>query len=200
MTPASFKACEITFFSYTHLRGSAGCIDTAHARRWTYARASIWWMIIGLLAKSTIGFGTVSVSGRSLVPNPPTRISALSPGGVPFVATMVSRSFRYVVIDVEYASLVYNESIDRGRQRCYRSLSAASLRLHKGLDVRGKKFEAKTRCDSSECSRRVSKIQFDTASAFIRRPHSDCSCSTSFMPAGMHEASGHQGLGPLQAT
>lgn len=33
-------------------------------------------MIIGLFAKSTIGFGTVNVRGRSLVPYPPTRINA----------------------------------------------------------------------------------------------------------------------------
>ena len=37
---------------------------------------SIWWMIIGLFAKSTIGLGTVNVRGRSLVPYPPTRINA----------------------------------------------------------------------------------------------------------------------------
>lgn len=31
---------------------------------------------MGLLAKSTSGFGTLRVKGRSRVPNPPTRISA----------------------------------------------------------------------------------------------------------------------------
>ena len=36
----------------------------------------IWWMIIGSLAKSTMGLGTVSVSGRRRVPKPPTRIRA----------------------------------------------------------------------------------------------------------------------------
>jgi hypothetical protein len=43
---------------------------TLHARTW------IWWMIIGRLAKSTMGLGTVSVRGRRRVPNPPTRMSA----------------------------------------------------------------------------------------------------------------------------
>ncbi len=37
---------------------------------------SIWCMIMGLFAKSMMGFGTVRVSGRSLVPYPPTRMSA----------------------------------------------------------------------------------------------------------------------------
>ncbi len=52
---------------------------TAHcqAGAWPHtARTSIWWIIIGLFAKSTIGLGTVSVSGRSRVPYPPTRIKA----------------------------------------------------------------------------------------------------------------------------
>lgn len=31
---------------------------------------------MGLFAKSTRGFGTLNVSGRSRVPNPPTRMSA----------------------------------------------------------------------------------------------------------------------------
>lgn len=35
-----------------------------------------WWRIMGLLAKSTRGFGTLKVSGRSLVPKPPTNIKA----------------------------------------------------------------------------------------------------------------------------
>jgi hypothetical protein len=35
-----------------------------------------WCKIMGLLAKSTSGLGTLRVSGRSLVPNPPTRIKA----------------------------------------------------------------------------------------------------------------------------
>ena len=33
-------------------------------------------MIIGRLAKSTMGLGTVSVSGRRRVPKPPTRMRA----------------------------------------------------------------------------------------------------------------------------
>ena len=36
----------------------------------------IWWMIIGRFANSTMGLGTVSVSGRRRVPKPPTRIRA----------------------------------------------------------------------------------------------------------------------------
>src|SRR3989338_10153572 len=35
-------------------------------------------MIIGSLPNSTIGFGWLSVSGRSSVPNPPTKIKAFS--------------------------------------------------------------------------------------------------------------------------
>ena len=36
----------------------------------------IWWMIIGRFANSTMGLGTVSVSGRRRVPKPPTRMRA----------------------------------------------------------------------------------------------------------------------------
>ena len=36
--------------------------------QWLLGRTSIWCMIMGLLAKSTIGLGTVSVSGRKRVP------------------------------------------------------------------------------------------------------------------------------------
>ena len=44
-------------------------------QRWL-PRTSIWCIIIGLFAKSTMGFGTVSVKGLSLVPKPPTNIKA----------------------------------------------------------------------------------------------------------------------------
>ena len=43
------------------------------------ARTSIWWQIIGLLQKSTSGLGQDSVSGRSRVPKPPTRMQARRP-------------------------------------------------------------------------------------------------------------------------
>lgn len=39
-------------------------------------KVGTWCKIIGLLANSTSGFGTLRVSGLSRVPNPPTRISA----------------------------------------------------------------------------------------------------------------------------
>lgn len=42
----------------------------------TWARASTWCSRIGLLQNSTSGLGTLRVSGRSRVPNPPTRIRA----------------------------------------------------------------------------------------------------------------------------
>ena len=42
----------------------------------TAMSASIWWHSIGLFPKSTIGFGTLRVKGRSLVPKPPTKIRA----------------------------------------------------------------------------------------------------------------------------
>ena len=43
---------------------------------------------MGLLAKSTIGLGTVSVRGLSRVPKPPTKMRAFSPDTDPLVATM----------------------------------------------------------------------------------------------------------------
>jgi hypothetical protein len=39
-----------------------------------------WCKIMGLLAKSTRGLGTLSVSGLSRVPNPPTKIKAFMAG------------------------------------------------------------------------------------------------------------------------
>ena len=42
----------------------------------TTASASIWCRRMGLLANSTSGLGLERVRGRSLVPNPPTRIKA----------------------------------------------------------------------------------------------------------------------------
>ena len=42
----------------------------------TAAKASTWCSSIGLLANSTRGLGRLNVKGRSLVPYPPTRISA----------------------------------------------------------------------------------------------------------------------------
>ena len=46
-----------------------------HLRR-TFTSASTWCSRMGLLQKSTSGLGTLSVSGRSRVPYPPTRIKA----------------------------------------------------------------------------------------------------------------------------
>ncbi len=58
-------------------RGRNARTAQCQAGAWPHtARTSIWWIIIGLFAKSTIGLGTVSVSGRSRVPYPPTRIKA----------------------------------------------------------------------------------------------------------------------------
>ncbi len=47
-------------------------------------------MIMGLLAKSTIGLGTVSVRGLSRVPKPPTKMRAFSPDTDPLMATMAA--------------------------------------------------------------------------------------------------------------
>ena len=44
-----------------------------------------WCMTIGMLAKGTSGLGSESVSGRSRVPKPPTRIKAFIPMLVLFV-------------------------------------------------------------------------------------------------------------------
>lgn len=50
--------------------------EQACSRTMPLLRTSIWWMIIGLLANSTKGFGHVNVKGRRRVPKPPTRIRA----------------------------------------------------------------------------------------------------------------------------
>ena len=47
-----------------------------HVRFITSARASIWWSRMGLFPNSTSGLGRERVSGRNLVPKPPTRIRA----------------------------------------------------------------------------------------------------------------------------
>jgi hypothetical protein len=67
--PSSSKTCiyrlQIIFLSAGFLRGMR-----------TVGGFFTWCRIIGLLAKSTRGLGTLSVRGLSLVPKPPTRIKA----------------------------------------------------------------------------------------------------------------------------
>ena len=61
-------------------------------RAFNLVGAITWCKIMGLLAKSTSGFGTLSVSGRRRVPKPPTRIKAFI-----FGTGMCSRSELFVI-------------------------------------------------------------------------------------------------------